>query len=234
MKSPGLNAGHVALIGALVLANAIPGHQASAALLEAAPEASTVPGTTLQKEAARLALEAMLESDQAIRKRLSSAPQAEHARLWAEQKDIDAANLRRLDEIVSQRGWPKLSEVGSAAVRAAFLIVQHAPLSEMKRYYPLIRQSMLEGETPKSQFAFVEDRIRLHENRPQLYGSQMRQVNRGGEVGQIEIWMIEDEVNVDKRRAEMGLEPLAEAVKRFGIVYVPVADRPASKEKEKP
>ena len=31
------------------------------------------------------------------------------------------------------------------------------------------------------------------------------------------LWPIEDEEHVDERRAEVGLEPLAEYLKRFGI-----------------
>ena len=38
----------------------------------------------------------------------------------------------------------------------------------------------------------------------------------------MELWPIEDEENVDARRASVGLEPLAEYLKRFGLEYKPL------------
>jgi transposase len=49
-----------------------------------------------------------------------------------------------------------------------------------------------------------------------LYGSQLFEV-QGGDGMRLE--PIEDEANVDERRAKMGLGPLAEYLKRFGIEY---------------
>jgi hypothetical protein len=37
--------------------------------------------------------------------------------------------------------------------------------------------------------------------------------------GQLEFYPIEDEANMDKRRQSVGLEPLAEYAKHFGLEY---------------
>lgn len=81
---------------------------------------------------------------------------------------------------------------------------------------------MENGDADKQSFAMLDDRVRMHEGRPQRYGSQIR----GNRDTKMTFWQIEDEESVDKRRAEMGLEPLAEYAKRFkGLEYVPFAER---------
>jgi hypothetical protein len=44
------------------------------------------------------------------------------------QDAIDAQNIRRLEGIIGQYGWPGKRLVGTEASRAAFLILQHAEL----------------------------------------------------------------------------------------------------------
>src|SRR5688572_16239246 len=48
------------------------------------------------------------------------------------QDAIDAKNIKRLEEIIAQQGWPGKSLVGKEASQAAFLIIQHAELSYQK------------------------------------------------------------------------------------------------------
>ena len=62
-----------------------------------------------------------------------------------------------------------------------------------------------EGSVSGSQLAALTDRVRLAQGQPQLYGTQL-----GAEMGQqIALAPIEDEQNVDERRAELGLSTLA-------------------------
>lgn len=175
----------------------------------------------------------MLETDQKLRNAMWGASQEEQKRLWVEQNAIDASNLKRLIEIAGDIGWPKTSECGKSAASAAFLIAQHSPLETMKRFYPMVQQAMLDGELPKGNFALYEDRVRMYEKRPQLYGTQLQGVTTDG-AQKMEIWTIEDEANVDKRRAEMGLGPLAEYAKHFGVTYVPISQRLTISEKPAP
>ncbi|MBL8510078.1 MAG: hypothetical protein JNM52_00405 [Betaproteobacteria bacterium] len=189
-----------------------------------AVDATTGVAASANREALRLELETMLDTDQKHRRAISAADdESERQRLWAEQLVIDKANQVRLDDMVKQAGWPKKSEWGFKASQAAFLIAQHAPLEVMKRYYPLLQAALAEGELLKGNFALFEDRIRMYEMRPQLYGSQLK---RDPQTGKQFFWPIEDEANVDKRRAEMELEPLADYARRFkNVEYVPYAQR---------
>lgn len=60
----------------------------------------------------------------------------------------------------------------------------------------------------------LEDRVRIKEGKPQLYGSQLS-------GNPLCFDPIEDEAHVDERRRSIGLEPLADYAKRFGLAYTP-------------
>ena len=178
---------------------------------------------TPERAALKAELEEMLETDQKHRRLLSkAADEQERAKLWGDQTSIDKANQGRIDEIVKTYGWPGKKEFGKKAATAAFLVIQHSTPEMMRRYLPILSNAMENGDVDKSSFALLDDRVRMTEGRPQRYGSQIQ----GNRDTKMTLWQIEDEENVDKRRAEMGLEPLAEYAKRFkGLEYVPVADR---------
>ena len=98
----------------------------------------------------------------------------------------------------------------------AFLIVQHAELDYQKKYLPDQRGRRPE-RSPPVRSGDVEDRILTREGKKQIYGTQLR-LNQTTQ--RMELYPIDDEENVNARRAEAGLEPLAEYLKRaFGIDY---------------
>jgi hypothetical protein len=188
-------------------------------------EKASLPSVALTPEraAVKAELEVMLETDQKHRRLLSkSADEQERAKLWGDQTGIDKANQARIDEIVKTYGWPGKKEFGQKAATAAFLVIQHSTPEMMRRYLPILQNAMENGDADKQSFAMLDDRVRTQEGRPQRYGSQIR----GNRDTKMTFWQIEDEENVDKRRAEMGLEPLAEYAKRFkGLEYIPFAER---------
>ncbi|CAN5222507.1 hypothetical protein BH09BAC5_BH09BAC5_28780 [soil metagenome] len=140
------------------------------------------------------------------------------AALWEEKEKIIEKNVFTLDSIVNLKGWPKISELGHYAGSAAFLIVQHGDLERQKKYLPLIEKLCQDTEAAWSDYALMYDRIQVSENQPQLYGSQLHYNDL---TKQYDLYPIEDEKNVDKRRAAMDLEPLEDYVSQWGIIYVP-------------
>ena len=155
--------------------------------------------------------------------RLAASDSEKLAKKWKQaverQNDLDGKNRQRLDEIVKQHGWPKKSVFGEEASGVAFLIVQHAELDYQKKYLPLIKEAVTQKEARRSDLAMLEDRILTREGKKQVYGTQLR-LNQTTQ--RMELYPIEDEENVDSRRAAAGLEPLAEYLKRaFGIDYAP-------------
>lgn len=171
----------------------------------------------------------MYEADQRHRAALIEAIQRhgpgslEVAALAKEQHSIDQSNLGRLEKIVANGGWPKLSIVGPKAASAAFLIVQHAELAAQQRYLPVLRKAVTAGEARASDLALLEDRILIGQDKKQLYGSQLRSDGKGG----WEFYPIEDEAGVDERRRSVGLPPLADYARQFGFEYPAIGARPA-------
>lgn len=62
------------------------------------------------------------------------------------------------------------------------------------------------NEVNKQNIAYLEDRVRVHQSQPQIYGTQFYTNAQDELVPR----PIEDPENVDKRRAEIGLNTLAE------------------------
>jgi hypothetical protein len=171
-------------------------------------------------EELRAELERLRDEDQALRLKAMSVAN-EHGResdvyqtFREEALAVEAKNLRRLVAILDEHGWPGVELVGEKAESGAFLLLQHADLATQRKYLPLLREATAAGDAPTTQLPLLEDRVRLREGKPQLYGSQIVP----GEDGKPTVWPIEDEETVDERRATVGLEPLAEYVKRWGIV----------------
>ena len=140
--------------------------------------------------------------------------------LMKKQAQVDRRNIMRLAEIIQKHGWPGPSLVGEKASSAAFLVLQHAELGQQEKYLPLLKASATKGEANRADAATLEDRVLVGEGKKQRYGTQ---VHFGPETGgKWELYAIEDEEHVDERRAAVGMEPLAEYLKAFGMEYQPV------------
>lgn len=131
-------------------------------------------------------------------------------------QEINQENERLLDSIVTVKGWPKISQVGNAASAGAFLIVQHAPLETQQKYLPIIRKRCEEKEARWENYAHVYDRIQMLTGKPQLYGTQCEYFGASREM---RFYPIEDEANVNKRRAEFGMRPIEEYAEMMGFEY---------------
>jgi hypothetical protein len=75
---------------------------------------------------------------------------------------------------------------------------------------PLLEEAARQGEAPAWQFAYLTDRVRVLEGRPQVYGL-MFDWDEAGEMSPCEI---EEPQKVDERRRSVGLPSLAESVRR--------------------
>ncbi len=136
--------------------------------------------------------------------------------LWQKQAEADQRNAKRLAEIIEQHGWPGNSLVGKEGSLAAFLVVQHGELEYQKKYFPLLKEAVGKGEANPAHAAYLEDRILMREGKKQIYGTQL---HRSEATQKLELWPVEDEEHLDARRVRLGLEPIAEYLKRFGLQY---------------
>ena len=149
----------------------------------------------------------------------SKGPSSPEARaLWERQGQLDEKNQERLAAIVSAYGWPGAALVGLQAADAAFLIVQHADLAYQKTYLPMLEAAVAKQDALPHWAAMLKDRVLVGEGQPQIYGSQLH-MPPGTTTWQLR--PIADEARVDERRASVGLGPLADYLKEFGLTYKP-------------
>ena len=120
---------------------------------------------------------------------------------------VDAGNIARLQAIVEQHGWPGSDLVGLDGAEGAFLVLQHASHAVQKELFPLVEAGYGEGTVSGQSYALLLDRILVRDGRPQVYGSQARPFDEWMD-GEPALEPIEDEANVDARRAALGLPPL--------------------------
>jgi hypothetical protein len=179
-----------------------------------------------KKPALRRELLERLKRDQAIRNELISKG-IEHPdkSALARMQAIDAANTKRMREIVRRYGWPGPELVGRDGTDAAFFLVQHADLQFQKEMLPLVERAYRRGALSGQNYALLLDRVLVGEGKPQVYGTQAKRFEewKGGEPA---FEPIEDEGNVDKRRAAVGLFPLSEYRELLKRLYFPKTQGP--------
>ena len=171
--------------------------------------------------ALRAELLAMGEEDQAVRQGLSPETFQDTAFMRRLMR-TDSALSMRLREIIDQRGWPDAQRVGADAVDAAFLVVQHSPFPEfLIEVLPHVERDVRAGVLDAQSYAMMFDRVRVQSGRPQRYGTQYSLVD-----GAMVQDPVEDPANLDARRADLGLVPIAEYERLLSEHYSVEVRRP--------
>ncbi len=134
---------------------------------------------------------------------------------WQKISKTDSINLASVERIIQQYGYPGQSVVGLKLGNTVWLVIQHSPLAVQEKYLPLIQKAADNGEMEKSNLALLVDRIRMYKGKKQLYGTQISISSTGKKY----FHPIEDKANVNKRREKVGLGPIEEYARGFGIVY---------------
>ena len=128
---------------------------------------------------------------------------------------LDRRNTAKLKRILQEHGWPTISLVGEQAAHAAWLLVQHADHDiRFQESCLALMKSTAKGEVSQQNIAYLEDRVRVAQGRPQLYGTQFD--NPGVDFGPKSV---EDERNLDKRRLAAGLSSFKDYQKLMIEVY---------------
>lgn len=130
-----------------------------------------------------------------------------------EMERVHLENAAELEAILdAEGGWPPRSRVGSDGCRAAWMVAQHAisrPAFQ-RRCLLLLQQAVARGDAPALHAAYLEDRIRFNEGRPQRYGTCLDWDERG----RLSPGELEDRDNVDRLRRDVGLPPLEQGLRR--------------------
>jgi hypothetical protein len=134
---------------------------------------------------------------------------------WKMVMKMDSVNQIEVLNILEKYGWLGPEEVGKKGNVALFLVIQHAELAIQEKYLPMMQQAVKNKKARPPDLALLEDRVLMGQNKKQIYGSQISKDKNGKWI----VHPIEDPQNVDKRRAEIGLMPIAEYVAKMGLTW---------------
>lgn len=123
-------------------------------------------------------------------------------------------HLNKVETILNERGWLGSDIVGDQGNRTLYIIIQHSELEIQLKYLPMMREATKNGNVLPRDLAHLEDRIASKTEKLQIYGSTIK---RYSETGILDVWPVIDPKNIDERRLSVGLEPIAENLKRFGL-----------------
>jgi hypothetical protein len=148
------------------------------------------------------------EKDQALLKSLKDAGELMDDAYHPKLKALHEENTKRAKDILRTAGWPTIRQVGEEGSDAMWLIVQHSVQDPefMLSCVTALKALVAKGQAKGWQLAFLEDRARMLTGKPQIYGTQ-HILDGNGELVPYRIVQPEE---VDERRKELGLEPLAE------------------------
>jgi len=224
---------HFLFLCATALADSFPKVDADLAEYDAAIEKmnaafAELPADPASKDWIAKKLQHMVDIDQHMRKCSMSLPherqytEAEQEYFWSQFAnrflELDRQNTADLKSLLKTHSWFTISEFGKKCDSNAWLLVQHADhdrefqeqvLAKLEKLYPV-------GETRPMNYAYLYDRLATAWQDPakrhlQRFGTQGHCVG----PGKWEPFPIEDEANVDARRAAVGLPPLAEYIAGF-------------------
>lgn len=117
------------------------------------------------------------------------------ARAW----NTDSTNLVMVNEILSEGGFPRKSQVGEFGLLAVFSVFQHNPLEQQQKFLPQMEKAVSNGDIAPMYLAMLKDRIDVREGRPQKYGTQW---------GPDGLCPLLDSSRVNEWRQEVGLPPI--------------------------
>lgn len=177
--------------------------------------------TLVSNPALRHELLDRLAQDQRVRYAMIAAG-ADHLspEVLARIDSLAAANQARMRTIVAQHGWPRRDLVGMDGSEAAFILVQHAGHLFQRQMLPIVEGAYRSGDLSGQDLALLTDRVLVGDGKPQRYGTQAVPIEKWVNRRPV-LQPIEDSVNVDRRRAALGLQPLQDYVDALKRMYIP-------------
>jgi len=132
-------------------------------------------------------------------------------------KKNHAINEKRIKEILDKNGWPDKNIIGEQGNWTICNVIQHSDNEIRIKYLPMMRQAVKDKKLEARFLVRAEDRIATERGDPQIYGGQMKYYP---ETKSFNVWPVYDPVNIDKRRAKIGLGPIAEHLRdRFDFEW---------------
>jgi len=158
-------------------------------------------------------LVALKESDQ-VRFREDIAENKKADALFKSLKETRERNATELCQTLKTYGWPTAQLVGAEGVDAAFFLLKNSSFDLQVDLLPVVIAAVKQGALPRTEFPGYVDLLRLRGGLKQMFGTQATIIS-----GFLVLYPIEAEAQVDGRRKQFGLGPLAEYLRSLERVY---------------
>ncbi|MCD8741047.1 hypothetical protein LT679_10575 [Mucilaginibacter roseus] len=132
--------------------------------------------------------------------------------LALQMRAADKENQQYVSALLDKCGWP--TGLSAENNHTMFLVIDHADVAYMDKYFALLKQQAELGVVPKSDLATLQDRILLRKGERQLYGTQ---TFKTGPI--VNVWPIENVDRLAEKRKAMGLEPMDEYIESVKKAY---------------
>jgi hypothetical protein len=121
---------------------------------------------------------------------------------------VFTTHKKRLEEIFENFGYPGYNLVGEKGSQDFWVMVQHCDSDPafQSRVLDKLKIEVDNKNANGSCYGLLTDRVRINTGEKQIYGTQVIY----NSLGQAYPKSLADSVNVNKRRAEVGLEPIEE------------------------
>lgn len=161
-------------------------------------------------------LKGIHEADQQIRakikKEMPSGDASKIKQMALKMKVSDKQNQLYISQLLDQCGWPEgLTAEESSTV---FLVIDHADLTFMQKYLPVLESQAQAGNVSKSDLATIRDRVQMLTGKKQVYGTQTLKTGK-----EVYVWPVDNEAGLDARRKEMGLPSMEEYLGMLNKAY---------------
>ena len=132
-------------------------------------------------------------------------------------RENHVVNMEKVRTILDTYGWPESSLIGEQGVRTICNVIQHDNQETRELYIPMMKQAVLDNKLEARWLVRAQDRLATDKGELQIYGGQMKYYP---ETKSFNVWPVYDPENIDERRAEIGLEPIAQFLKnRFDFEW---------------
>jgi hypothetical protein len=123
-------------------------------------------------------------------------------------KSDDSMSLETVKKIINQYGWLGYNEIGSYCNLIMFNTIQKSDLGTQITYFPIVKAAV------KIKKARLVHEVYLQDH--QIYGSQ---VLLDPETEKYFVLPLDEPESVDKRRAEAGLQPMADYISKWDLKW---------------
>jgi len=112
-------------------------------------------------------------------------------------------------DLLDRYGFPYKNLVSEDVYRASIILSLHLDLRVLKYVFNVyVKNASSKKIDPEHKAVFI-DKILILSDKPQLYGTQYKM----NENTKVKLLPVEDEKNLEKRRKDVGLQPLDEYLK---------------------